>query len=256
MKYLQITALSTFVSFLLFFAPSNSGAAESGQVNLKGTDSAGSYSYDAGKSEGSKSKAPSHGGGAINPHSKKEGSKGYAKSHPHKKKECDGKKEGSKGKSYAHKKKECDGKYAHKGPGHGVHGKKYRGHNRHHSGQRQYGHGGGGHKGHGQSPFKHVLKFKNKLGLTEGQVSAIKDAEFLYKKEKVRTHADHKIAHMELDRLVHSGKIDEPGMKELANRISAIKSRSIHSMVEAKLALLKILTPEQRKKINHIHGAH
>jgi len=166
MKYLQITALSTFVSFLLFFAPSNSGAAESGQVNLKKTDSAGSYSYDAGKSEGSKSKAPSHGRGAINPHSKKEGSKGYAKSHPHKKKECDGKKEGSKGKSYAHKKKECDGKYAHKGPGHGVHGKKYRGHNRHHSGQRQYGHGGGGHKGHGQSPFKHVLKFKNKLGLT------------------------------------------------------------------------------------------
>ena len=88
-------------------------------------------------------------------------------------------------------------------------------------------HGKKHHGGHSRHPFRHVLKFagarwrtdahkgqvKNPFKfdkvqtctkeLTEGQVSAIKDAE--YKKEKVRTHADQSPT-WNSTRLVHSGE--------------------------------------------------
>jgi len=259
---------------LFLFASGSVAGAQQGSVDLNGTDSAGSYSHDAaeqapaathpgpgaaaGKAEGSKGKMhPGH--PPMHPHGKSEGSRPYA----HKEKECDKehpKKEGSGHPGgYAHgdphKKKECDkehpkkegsghpGGYAHGDPhGKSGHGIASRGH--------------GGHGGHGKNPFEHVIKFKGKLGLTAEQIEAMKDAEFEYEKERVQAKAEHKIAHMELEKLAHSGNVDEAAMRAVATRIAASKTRSIHAMVEAKIALLKILTPEQRQKMTAMHSAH
>ena len=180
------------------------------------------------KSEGSKSKGYSHGsphgvkanphGGS--PHGKKEGSAskhGYGKGHGAKKK-CDGKKEGS----------------------HGKHGD----------------HGGSAHSGHGTDPFRHVLKFAGALGLTDAQIGQIKSEKFDFAKQRIMMKAQHEIAHMELDQLVHSGEVKESEMRAIADRIAEIKSKKIHSMVDAKISLLKLLTPEQRKKISQLHSKH
>ena len=215
-------------------------------TGVLGTDSAGSYSYEADKkSEGSKSKASGE------------------------KKECDKEKslkksEGSKAKSHSYK---GHGQKFSKKDGSG-HGKSYKGHGKSyggHGGQKYshgkksyggYGKGGGHHKGgHSrQSPFAHVLKFKEKLALTADQIEKIKANEFEFKKMAIEIRAAHEIAHLQLDRLVHSGTVDEAKMREVADQMSSIKSTKIHAMVEAKIFLLKILTPEQRQKIRKVHG--
>jgi Spy/CpxP family protein refolding chaperone len=178
------------------------------------------------KSEGSKSKGYSHGsphGAKANPHG---GS-------PH------GKKEGS------GSKKKCDRK---KGGSHGKHGYSKHGYGG--------GHGGGHHSGHGKDPFRHVLKFAGALGLTDAQIGQIKSVKFDFAKQRIMLKAQHEIAHMELDQLVHSGEVNESEMRAVADRIAEIKSKKIHGMVDAKISLLKLLTPEQRKKISQLHTKH
>jgi Spy/CpxP family protein refolding chaperone len=178
------------------------------------------------KSEGSKSKGYSHGsphGAKANPHG---GS-------PH------GKKEGS------GSKKKCDGK---KGGSHSKHGYSKHGYGA--------GHGGGSHSGHGKDPFRHVLKFAGALGLTDTQIGQIKSVKFDFDKQRIMLKAQHEVAHMELDRLVHSGDVKESEMRSIADQIAEIKSKKIHGMVDAKISLLKLLTPEQRKKISQLHSKH
>jgi len=41
--------------------------------------------------------------------------------------------------------------------------------------------------------------------------------------------------------------VKESEMRAIADQITQIKSKKIHSMVDAKISLLKLLTPEQRK---------
>jgi len=178
------------------------------------------------KSEGSKLKGYSHGsphGAKANPHG---GS-------PH------GKKEGS------GSKKKCEGK---KQGSHGTHGYSKHG----------YGgvHGGGSHSGHGTDPFRHVLKFAEALGLTDAQAAQIKSVKFDFDKQRIMLKAQHEVAHMELDRLVHSGDVKESEMRAIADQIAEIKSKKIHGMVDAKISLLKLLTPEQRQKISELHSKH
>jgi len=91
--------------------------------------------------------------------------------------------------------------------------------------------------------------------LTKDQVEKIKAHEFEFKKMQIQTQADHAIAHMELDRLAHSDSIDEAGMRAVGDRIVKIKSRKIHAMIEAKIAILKILTAEQRQKVRQIYSS-
>ena len=173
------------------------------------------------KAEGSKSKGYSHG----SPHGVKANPHGGS---PH------GKKEGS------GSKKKCDGKKK------GIHGKHgYKAHSGH-----------GAHGSHGKDPFRHVLKFAEALGLTDAQIIQIKNEKFRFAKERIMLKAQHKVAHMELDQLVHSGEVKESEMRAIADQIAQIKSKKIHSMVDAKISLLKLLTPEQRKKISQLHSKH
>lgn len=216
---LLIATASSFLLAGLFFLTSTASATTAAHVSVlppligaKNTDSAGSYSYEADKKEGSKSK----------------------KAHPklHGKKEGSGSKKHSASKhGYTHPKKEGSGahKYSHGSP----------------------------HKGkHGKNPFKHILCYEKKLGLTAAQVEQIKSGEFEYKKFKVQSHASHAIAHMELDRLVHSKTLDEAKIRSVGDRITEIKSATIHAMIEAKILILKILTPEQREKMHEKHSGH
>ncbi len=193
-----------------------------------GTGSAGSYNHGASKGEGSKTKTmPQH----------VSGSKGHHK------------KEGSGKKSYSHSGKSKAHSYSHKKPEGSV--------NKHHV---KSGHGYGKKSGHGghtsKCPFTHLLRFKNKLGLTEAQVSEIKHLRFEYGKQSIRNKAEHKIAHMEFDKQVHAEKLDENAIRLAAGKIARTKTDKIMAMANAKIALLKLLTEEQRRKAHTMHSAH
>jgi len=261
-----IMTILSFLCVLVVSSPVMAHASSGETMDLGGTDSKGSYSYEGGqtrkgpstvghglaprKSEGSRSKAAPHGSGKKYSHHLSGDSSHKTYSH------------GKSGHGYSPKKSEGSGSKSHShaksghGPGHyksgGSHSKS--------SGHGKSGHRGrhGYSKGHGHAgcPFTHVLRLKEKLGLTADQIAKIMNLRFEYKKVKIQAKADHQIAHMELDRQVHSGTINEAKIRAAGAKIVASKTKKITAMVEAKIKLLNLLTEEQRKKIGAMHSAH
>jgi Spy/CpxP family protein refolding chaperone len=235
---LTIMAIFSFLCVLVFAASSSVQANSGEMIDLKGTGSSGSFNYGEDqkkvgsaighgvkhrKSEGSKSKSYTH------------GSKGYSGhvsgSNRHKKPE------GSQSKSYSHKK-----------PGHVKGSHAYKG-----GYEKSYGHKKGSHGGHGISPFKHVMNYKYKLGLTDPQIQTMKELDVDFKKKIIQAKADHEMAHMELDLQVHSGKVNESKIRDAGAKIVASKTNKIMAMIDAKIQLLNVLTSEQRQKMAKMH---
>lgn len=218
--------LATIACISLLFCQN---ALASTAMDSIGTGSAGSYSFGAEKSEGSKSKKAHH----IS------GNKGHHKA------------EGSGSKSYTHPGKSKTGHgYSHKKPAHSTkhHAKSGQGYSKGHK---------SGHGGHSSKcPFTHLLRFKDKLGLTEAQVAEIKRLRFEYGKNSIRNKAEHKIAHMDFDKLVHAEKVDAQAIRSAAGKIAETKTQKIMAKSEAKIALLNLLTDEQRKQAHRMHSAH
>ena len=276
LRLISRLATITIFSFLCALIYTNLAIAEPGSTameSLKGTGSTGSFSYKEDqrkkgaigygvnnqKHEGSKSKSYSHGSkgysGHISgseSHKKSEGSKSKSYSHGkpgHGKSShaykgghgySDKKSEGSQSKSYSHGKS-----------GHGKRSHAYKG-----GYGKSYGHkkgSHGGHGGHGQSPFKHVMHYKNKLGLTDAQIQTMKELDADFKKKIIQAKADHQIAHVELDLQVHSGKVNEAKIRAAGAKIVASKTNKIMAMIDAKIQLLNLLTAEQRQKMAKMH---
>ncbi len=187
------------------------------------TDSAGSYVHGEKKAEGSKAKTYAH------PHKKPEGSK-----------------------SYSH------GKSQHKGKeGHGY--SKHRSHNKQHYAKSSHK-SHGGHKNHSGNAskcfFSHLLSFKDKLKLSDAQVEGIQKMRFDYRKASVLLTADKEVAKMDFDRLVHGKTVDESAIRAAGNRIIVAKSKKIKAKVEAKIAVMKLLTNEQRNQVHKMHSSY
>ena len=233
-----------------------------------GTGSAGSYSHGKSKGEGSKTKTmPRHiSGNAV--HHNLEGSsskKPYSihgeKGYSHKKSEGSQSKSHSYGKSghgktsqsykgYSHKKYEGSQSRSHSygKSGHGKTSHSYK------SGYgKSYGHKKNSHGGHEKSPFKHVMDYKHKLGLSNVQIETMKKLDVDFKKKIIQAKADHQIAHMELDLQVHSGKVNETKIRAAGAKIVASKTNKIMAMIDAKIQLLNLLTADQRYKMAKMH---
>ena len=216
------------------------------------TDSAGSYAHPSLGGNESLMGVPEGLDAAREEKRKKEGSKA-------KKKPCP-KKEGSKSKG--HHRAECAKKRGHHShhymKGHHKEGSKGgHGYKGHHGGHGYKGHHGSSHHGgkHRKSPFAHVMHMKDKLNLSAEQIAKLRDAEFEFKKIAMRAKTEHKIAHLEMDRLVHSPTTNEKRLRELADIISQTKSKKIHAVVEAKIAILGILNPAQKQMVSDMHGS-
>jgi len=275
LRLISRLATTTIFSFLCALVYANLAIADPGSAvmkSLKGTGSTGSFSYeeDRGKKgaigygvnnqkhEGSKSKSYSHGSkgysghisGSDN-HKKSEGSKSKSYSHG---KSGHGKSshayKGGHGKAYSHKKSEGSKSksYSHGKPGYGKSSHAYKGGH-----GKSYGHKKGSHGGHGRSPFKHVMCYEKKLGLTGAQIQTMKELDADFKKKIIQAKADHQIAHVELDLEVHSGKVDEAKIRAAGAKIVASKTNKILAMIDAKIQLLNLLTVEQRQKMAKMH---
>ncbi len=183
-----------------------------------GTGSSGSYDHSADKHK--------------NPSIKKEGSesKNYSKhkSYRHKKEGS-----GSKphhGKSYAHKKEGSGSKYSH---------------------NKKHGYGS-----HVSCPFSHLLQFKHKLGLTEAQVSTIKDLRFEYQKKRINFEAEKQITKMEIGKLLHARTMDESAIRAAGDKLINLKAQMIRAKIEAKISLVKLLTEDQKRLSSQLYSAH
>ena len=233
LKTIHLIAL-TAIATLLF---SQSALAISAIESI-GTGSAGSYNHGEPKGEGSKSKKMPHhiSGNAVHHNPKGSSSKKSYSIH------------GKKG--YSHKKSEGSQSKSHSygKSGHGKSSHTYKG-----GYGKSYGHKKGSHGGHGKSPFKHVMDYKHKLGLTDVQIETMKELDVDFKKKIIQAKADHQIAHIELDLQVHSGKVDETKIRAAGAKIVASKTNKIMAMIDAKIQLLNLLTADQRYKMAKMH---
>jgi len=265
MKSIKAKRFTTIFWLALFISPIYVSVMGTGVASASklGTDSAGTYTHpdlggpseapsatpDAGiKREGSGAKKPRH------PVMKKEGS-GRKKHH----RKHHGMKSGHPG--YSKKSEGSAGKKGYKKHHRAYHGKhhgKYDGSKGKKHGYSHHGYSKGhGSKGrHGKDPFSHILRYAGKLGLSEQQAAEIRKNRLAFMNISLRAEADHQIAHLEMESLIHSGILDEARMFELGEVILESKKQKIHAMVTAKIAIMKILTPEQRMKISKIHQAH
>jgi len=272
---LATIAIFSFLCALIYTNLAIAEPSSTAMESLKGTGSTGSFSYEEDqrkkgaigygvnnqKSEGSKSKSYTHGSkgysdhiSGSDSHKKSEGSKSKSYSHG---KPGHGKSshayKGGHGKSYGHKKSEGSKSksYSHGKSGHGKSSHAYKGGHGKSYGHKKGSHGG--HGGHGQSPFKHVMHYKNKLGLTDAQIQTMKELDADFKKKTIQAMADHQIAHVELDLQIHSGKVDEAKIRAAGAKIVASKTNKIMAMIDAKIQLLNLLTVEQRQKMAKMH---
>ena len=193
------------------------------------TDSAGSYVHGKKKAEGSKAKAYAH------PHKKPEGSgsKNYSGRH--------GSKSAHKNHAYSAKhKKHHYAKGNHKGHSSNKSHSTHSGHSAHSS----------------KFFFSHLLSFKDKLQLSDDQVESIEKMRFDYRKSNILLTADKEVAKMEFDQLVHGKTVDESAIRAAGEKIIVVKTKKIRAKVEAKIAVMKLLTNEQRNQVHKMHSSH
>jgi Spy/CpxP family protein refolding chaperone len=235
----KIVSVVTGIMVLFFFQSAHADLGSAAKVkealsiqSAVGTDSAGSYVHGEKKAEGSKAKAYTY------PHKKSEGSgsKNYSGHH--------GSKSDHKNHAYSAKHR----KHHYAKSGHKSHSsyKVHSGHKSH-----------SGHRAHSSKCFfSHLLSFKVKLQLRDDQVDSIKKMRFDYRKTSILLTADKEVAKMEFDRLVHGKKVDVSAIRAAGEKIIAVKTKKIRAKVEAKIAVMKLLTDEQRNQVHKMHSSH
>ncbi|PIQ96890.1 MAG: hypothetical protein COV67_07095 [Nitrospinae bacterium CG11_big_fil_rev_8_21_14_0_20_56_8] len=105
-------------------------------------------------------------------------------------------------------------------------------------------------------PFAHILKQKEQLGLTEEQLSRIEQIGFEHKKNRIRDEAELETLHIELERELHSEEIDPAIVELLSGKLSQARANIQNATLQARLKIMQLLTPEQRKKTKQLFSAH
>ena len=103
------------------------------------------------------------------------------------------------------------------------------------------------------------------LGLSDAQKSQIHQARLDTRKKNIDVEAKHKLASIELHELMRADAPDQAKINAKISEVSKLRETLMRNRIEARLAVQKILTPEQRKKMQELrpamfgrgrHGAH
>ncbi len=104
----------------------------------------------------------------------------------------------------------------------------------------------------GQMVLERILnneRMIKKLGLSEEQVSTLRNGIFDPKKEKIRKRADLQIAATEQARILTESEIDERALMEAVEETGQIRTELAKLHMQGLLLMHKTLTKEQRSKI-------
>jgi Spy/CpxP family protein refolding chaperone len=87
------------------------------------------------------------------------------------------------------------------------------------------------------------------LGLTDKQIAALDDAADAMDQRAEANRAALKSAHRELDRALGAATIDQAKVRQLGSKVADLEAARVNLMVEHRLQISQILTPEQRNKL-------
>jgi len=89
-----------------------------------------------------------------------------------------------------------------------------------------------------------------KLALTENQVKQIKDIDFTFREKHLVLKAQLDSVHLQLDKAFSTDRVDDTTVLKIAQAVSDVESKLFVQNVESRLALGKILTADQIKKMS------
>lgn len=106
-------------------------------------------------------------------------------------------------------------------------------------------------KGHPGSPLAiwRNLQMIQDLALTENQVNQIKDIDFTFREKHLVLKAQLDSFHLQLDKAFSADNVDDTAILKIAQEVSKVQSKLFVQKVESRLALGKILTADQIKKM-------
>lgn len=96
---------------------------------------------------------------------------------------------------------------------------------------------------------------KAELGLTEAQQADLRKAREAAQKDRILKKAAARVASMELKALLRADKVDEKAVAAKLAEVQAARGALVKVRVDQALAMKRILTPEQQKKVQSMRGA-
>ena len=95
---------------------------------------------------------------------------------------------------------------------------------------------------------------KAELGLTDVQQTEIRKAMETAHRERLRKSTDLKIANLDLRSLLRAEKVDEKAIAAKLAEAQAAQGALLKLRIDSALAMKRVLTPEQQKKLAEIRG--
>lgn len=105
--------------------------------------------------------------------------------------------------------------------------------------------------GMGRGQWWENPELAKEIGLTDAQAKKIDDMATVHRKEMIKTEADLKIAKMELQDLFDEAG-NEGAIRKKAAEVSKLQEKIYNARLEHRLAVNKVLTAEQQKKMKSL----
>ena len=101
--------------------------------------------------------------------------------------------------------------------------------------------------------FKHILKNKDAMSLTDEQVQQLRDLKINYKKDRIRMKADVDIAEVDLHVLLWDDKAKLADIEAQMNAVHGLMTKLHMASIKAKRDGKAVLTDEQRSRMDKMH---
>jgi Spy/CpxP family protein refolding chaperone len=95
-----------------------------------------------------------------------------------------------------------------------------------------------------------------KLGLTGEQVKGLREADFAHREKHLQLKSKLDGLHLEMEKLFSADPVDESDILQLAQKISDLKGKLFVRRIESRLAVGKLLTADQLKKLKRFELHH
>ena len=92
-------------------------------------------------------------------------------------------------------------------------------------------------------------KMVQELGLTDEQVKGLREADFAHREKRLQLKSKLDGLHLEMKKLFSADPVNESDILQLAQKISDLKGKLFVRKIEARLAVGKLLTADQLKKL-------
>jgi Spy/CpxP family protein refolding chaperone len=97
-----------------------------------------------------------------------------------------------------------------------------------------------------------VARLEADLGLSAEQAAQMRSLRAEARKQAIRHRADLAIARLELEELMDAATVDEKAVGAKVKAISDLEAAALKSRTDERLAIRRLLTPEQQQKLKQL----